>query len=101
MRYEYFCARCGEPFDAVHPLGAAPSTFPCPECRSDSRRVFTTAGFSVRGGTMSVHPASRVRRSMGDEMLKRNRDAADRMRGRTPPVRRVATDYGSGRVVEV
>jgi hypothetical protein len=34
-------------------------------------------------------------------MLRRNRDAEKRMKGNKPPVRRVATDYGGGRIEEV
>lgn len=100
MRYEYGCSnlKCGNVFDEHFRLGSAPLTAKCPKCRGVASRRYTTAGFSVKGGSISVPSGSKVRRRMGDEMLARNRAAGDRMRGRVPPVRRVATDYGSGDV---
>ena len=38
--YEYRCEQDGS-FDITRPLGTAPTSTPCPVCRSEARRVFS------------------------------------------------------------
>lgn len=96
MRYEYGCQNCGAAFDVDFRIGSAPPTAKCPKCGEPGKRRYSNAGFSVQGGSISCPAKATVRRKLGDDMLARNRAAGDRMRGKTPPVRRVATDYGGG-----
>jgi putative FmdB family regulatory protein len=39
--YEYRCDRDGA-FELMRPLGAQPASSPCPVCRGEARRVFST-----------------------------------------------------------
>lgn len=39
--YDYRCDRDGL-FEVTRPLGTAPASIACPECRGESRRVFAT-----------------------------------------------------------
>jgi putative FmdB family regulatory protein len=39
--YEYRCGDDG-PFDIIAPLGEAPATAPCPVCRAQGRRVYSS-----------------------------------------------------------
>lgn len=46
--YEYKCAACGA-FEIVHPIGTAPQTDVCPDCRRKAKRVFSAPFLSQRG----------------------------------------------------
>jgi putative FmdB family regulatory protein len=39
--YEYACASHGA-FELTRPIGSQPPSSPCPECRGEARRVFTS-----------------------------------------------------------
>ena len=47
--YEYRCARDGA-FEVIRPIGTAPASIACPECASESARVFSNpmVSFSPR-----------------------------------------------------
>jgi len=94
MKYQYQCRTCSAAFDTDFSLGKAEPTVRC-KCGGSAKRVFSAVSFAVRGGNVSTE------RTFGQEMLRRNRDAEKRMKGNKPPVRRVATDFGGGRIEEV
>jgi len=94
MKYEYRCQACKKSLDADFPLGKAEPVVSC-KCGGLAKRVFSLSNLTIRGGNVSTE------RTFGQEMLRRNRDAEKRMRSNKPPVRRIATDYGGGRVEEV
>lgn len=91
MKYEYRCSACEELFDRDFSLGKAEPVVTC-KCGGSAKRVFLAVNFAVRGGSVSAG------RTFGQEMLRRNRDAGQRMKTNRPPVRRVATDFGGGDV---
>ena len=94
MKYEYHCRACSTAFDVDFPLGKAGPSVLC-KCGGLAKRVFSAVNFAVRGGNVSAE------KTFGQEMFRRNKDAARRMQGNKPPVRRVATDFGGGDVRSV
>jgi putative FmdB family regulatory protein len=98
MLYGYRCPKCSFSFDLVFSIGKATSTGKCPECGSDAKREFSPLSFKITGGSISAASSGK---SFGQEMLKKNQDAAERMKGNKPPVRRVGTQYQDGRVEAV
>jgi putative FmdB family regulatory protein len=91
MKYEYHCQTCEKPFDVDFPFGKAEPVVTC-SCGGLAKRVFSAINFAVRGGSVSTG------RTFGQEMLRRNRAAGERMRANQPPIRRIATDFGGGDV---
>jgi predicted nucleic acid-binding Zn ribbon protein len=94
VKYEYHCAACLTSLEVDFLLGKAEPSVVC-KCGGSAKRVFSAVSVSVRGGNVSTE------RTFGQEMLRRNRKAAERMKANRPKVRRVATDYGNGDVREV
>ena len=94
MKYEYHCPACSAIVEADFPMGQADLAVPC-KCGSLAKRVFSVTGIAVRGGNVSTE------KTFGQEMLRRNQRAAQRMKANRPKVRRVATDFGNGDVREV
>jgi putative FmdB family regulatory protein len=47
-RYDYRCTSCACVFEISRPLGTPPAES-CPECGSDSRRVFSPLGVVFKG----------------------------------------------------
>jgi len=94
MLFPYQCVKCGRQFDGDWPIGKAPRTVPCPSCGGVGKRVYAGLSLGVRvvGGTP---------RAFGERMKSRNLEAGERMKGRKPPVRVAAYDYGKGDVREV
>lgn len=46
--YVYKCTACEVSFEITRPMGSA-GLEPCPECGSDTKRVFTPVGVSFKG----------------------------------------------------
>lgn len=95
MLFSYECQKCGKRFDGEYPIGKAPRVTPCPACKSDSKRVYAGVSISVK---VSGRAASST---FGEQMKARNLAAGHRMKGRKPPVRTTAHDYGNGDIREV
>ena len=96
MMYEYQCEECGCTSDHKFPIGKAEKTVKCHECGKDAKRMFSISAIAVNDSPVSFSNG----RGIGQDMLKKNLDAAKRMQGHKPKVRRVATDYGNGDVRE-
>jgi predicted nucleic acid-binding Zn ribbon protein len=94
MLFPFMCGKCGNRFDGDFPIGQAPRTVPCPSCGGSGKRVYAGVSIGVRvaGGRPST---------FGEQMKARNGAAEHRMKGRKPPVRVKAYDYGNGDVREV
>jgi len=95
MLFPYQCQKCSKRFDGDFPIGKAPREVPCPSCDGQGKRVYEGMSLSVRVGGR-VHSSS-----FGEQMKARNAEAGRRMKGRKPPVRVKAYDYGKGDVREV
>jgi putative FmdB family regulatory protein len=95
MLFSYECQKCGKRFDGEYPIGKAPRVTPCPACKSKSKRVYEGMSISVRVSGMISHS------TFGEQMKSRNLAAGHRMKGRKPPVRVKAFDYGNGDIREV
>lgn len=94
MLFPYMCSKCGKRFDGDFPIGKAPRGVPCPSCGKPSKRVYE--GVSIAIKVSGVTSSS----TFGERMKTRNLQAAHRMKGRKPPVRVKAYDYGNGDVRE-
>ena len=95
MLFGYQCEKCNKRFDVSLPIGKAPRTTPCPHCGGQGRRVYEGVSISVK---VDGHFARSS--TVGEEMLKKNRQAAERQKGRKAPVRLTGYDFGGGKVVE-
>jgi putative FmdB family regulatory protein len=98
MTYDYQCSECGIAFEEQFPIGKAEKSVPCLECGSQSKRIFTSCNFILKGGGW---PSKKI--SFNEEMTARNETAGRNMRKEhgDGPVRLVAHDYGNGDVREV
>ncbi len=94
MVYEFECEKCERRVEQDFRMGEAPKEVPCPSCGGGARRVFSAPAIGIDG---AINRTS----TFGEDMKRRNLKAAKRMKGRKPPVRTVAHDYGNGRVEEV
>ena len=93
MLFPFQCDKCGKRFDGDYPIGKAPRTVPCPSCGGSGKRVYAGVSIGVRVGGSSPS-------GFGEQMKARNAAAGHRMKGRKPPVRVKAYDYGNGDVRE-
>lgn len=95
MLFPYQCQKCEKRFDGDFPIGKAPrGGVPCPSCGGSGKRVYEGMSISVKVGSFS-RPST-----FGEQMKARNAEAGKRMKGRKPPVRVKAYDYGNGDVRE-
>jgi len=92
MLYDYECEKCEEVTEMNFRMGEAPRTVQC-RCGATAKRVYNSFALGINGG---INRKS----TFGEEMKKRNEQAAKRMQGRDKPVRTVAHDYGGGDVRE-
>jgi predicted nucleic acid-binding Zn ribbon protein len=94
MLFGYECQKCSKRFDADFPIGTAPRSTRCPTCKGLGKRVYEGTSIAIKiGGHTSLSS------NFGEQMKKKNTDAAHRMKGRTAP-KLVGYDYGGGKVVE-
>lgn len=95
MLFPFQCKKCQKRFDGDFPIGKAPREIPCPSCKGTGKRIYEglSLGVCISGVT---HPTT-----FGEQMKARNAQAAHRMQGRVPPVKRVANDFGGGDVREI
>ena len=93
MLFPFQCEKCGERTDEDFPIGKAPRTVKCP-CGGVKRRVYSGTSLSIK---VSGHTSSST---FGEQMKSRNLQTAHRMKGRKPPVRTMAHDYGNGDIRE-
>jgi predicted nucleic acid-binding Zn ribbon protein len=96
MQFPFQCKKCGKRFDGEYPIGKAPRVTPCPSCKGTANRIYEGLSLSVKIGGDFLRSSK-----FGEEMKAKNSKAASKMRGRVPPVRRVATDYGNGKIEAV
>lgn len=90
MIFTYQCEKCKKSFDCDFSIGQAPRTVSCPSCGYMGKRVYS-------GMSISVKIDGRTHGStFGEQMKNKNKNAAERMKGRKPPVRLKAYDYGNG-----
>jgi len=94
MLFPYQCSKCSKRFEGDYPIGRAPRVVPCPFCGADGQRIYS-------GMSLFVRVSGKHSSKFGEQMKARNLEAAKRMRGRKPPVRLKAYDYGNGNVREV
>lgn len=97
MTFSYLCQKCENRFDGDYPIGKAPRSCKCPKCGGKSSRVYEGMGIAIKVGSSFSHGS----RTFGEEMKARNIKAAQRMKGKKPPVRLAAMDYGNGDIREV
>jgi len=93
MVFGYECDKCKKRFDADFPIGKAPRVAAC-SCGGKGKRVYAGMSIAVR-----INGHTSLSSSFGEQMKKRNADAAHRMKGRTAP-KLLGHDYGGGKVVE-
>ncbi len=84
VRYEYGCPRDGR-FDAPAPMGAAPSTAPCPRCAGDAPRVWTPVA-TRRGSDSARRLLERSERSRDEPSV------VTTLPGRSAPARRATAN---------
>lgn len=94
MLYEYHCSGCGATFDMPFRMGTAESFVKC-QCGYKASRSFSGASFILKGGGW---PSKAMK--FNEEQTRKNEEAGERMKGQRPPVRRIATDYGNGKIEE-
>jgi putative FmdB family regulatory protein len=95
MQYGYVCSECGTGTEVDFPMGKAERTVKC-ACGAKAKRVFTNAGFILKGG---YWPSKNMK--FNREMTEKNEKAGERMRANKPPLTLAAHDYGGGDVREV
>ena len=100
MLFPYQCKKCSNRFDGSFPIGQAPRETRCPKCKGLSKRVYEGMSIAVKidGRT---HGQVAKSGTFGEEMKRRNLQAAQRMKGKKPPVRAIAHDFGNGDVREI
>ena len=96
MQFPFQCQKCQKRFDGDYPIGKAPRETRCPSCKGKSKRLYEGMSIAVK-----IDGDFRHSSSFGEQMRERNLAAGKRMQGRTPGLRRVATDYGGGDIREV
>lgn len=94
MLFGYECGKCNKRFDADYPIGKAPRTAPCPSCKGSGKRVY--AGMSI---AVKINGHTSLSTSFGEQMKKKNMDAAHRMKGRTAP-KLLGHQYADGSIKE-
>ena len=94
MLFGYECQKCHKRFDADFPIGKATRMAPCPFCKGTGKRVYEGTSIAVK-----INGHTSMSSTFGEQMKKRNTEAAHRMKGRKPP-KLVGYDYGGGKVVE-
>lgn len=95
MIFPYVCSKCGARREIVAGVGKAPKSPRCDKCKGVCKRVYEAVSVAFKGSGWTT------KSSFGEEMKRKNEEAGRRMKGNTPPVRRVATDYGDGDIREV
>jgi hypothetical protein len=94
MLFPFQCEKCGKKMDEDFPIGKAPRSVRC-SCGGTCRRVYA-------GTSLSIRVSGRTSGStFGEQQRQKNLQASHRMKGRKPPVRTVAYDYGNGDMREV
>ena len=93
MLFGYECEKCHRRFDVDFPIGKAPRITKCTTCSGSGKRVYEGMSIAVR-----VNGHTSLSSNFGEQMKKRNADAAHRMKGRVAP-KLLGYDYG-GKVVE-
>ena len=96
MFFPYQCQACEKKFDGDFPIGKAPREVPCPKCQGISRRTYEGTSIAV-----SIGGAINRKSTFGEHMKSKNLAAANRQKGRVPPVRLKAWDHGGGDIREV
>ena len=82
MRYDYQCEKCGTRTELEFAIGKAPRATVCPSCKGKAKRVYEGTSIAVRIGGR-FNPTS----TFGESIKKKNTQAAERMKGRKPPLR--------------
>jgi putative FmdB family regulatory protein len=96
MLYDYRCTKCNKDFDVNFKIGTATEFVSCSSCGSESKRIFKSMNFVLKGGGW---PSKKL--SFNQEMTNRNKAAGERMyKEHTPPARIEAYDYGNGDIRE-
>lgn len=95
MIFPFVCTnkKCAARVDVDGRIGHPPRNVKCEKCGTECRRIYTATGF--------VMGQKRATSTFGEEMRARNEAAGHRMKGKKPPARLVAHDYGGGDVREV
>lgn len=98
MIFSYECQKCKKRFDGEFPIGKAPRATACPYCKGVGKRLYEGMSImlKVNGANGGINRTS----GFGELMKSKNAAAADRMKGKKPPMRVKAYDYGNGKVVE-
>jgi putative FmdB family regulatory protein len=75
-RYDYFCDKCGITEEHMHGMTENPEIL-CPDCGSKMERLISLSagGFTIKGGTSSIHSREKEnRRKRSEEMGRRQRE---------------------------
>jgi putative FmdB family regulatory protein len=75
-RYDYFCDKCGITEEHMHGMTETPE-ISCPECGNKMERLISLSagGFTIKGGTSSIHSREKEnRRKRSEEMGRRQRE---------------------------
>jgi putative FmdB family regulatory protein len=74
--YDYFCDKCGYTKEIVHSMAETPEIL-CPECSGKMERLISQnfGGFTIKGGTSSIHSREKEnRRKRSEDMGRRQRE---------------------------
>jgi putative FmdB family regulatory protein len=96
MIYPYSCEACKNRVELNFPMGQNPREVSCPKCGKRARRVYEGMSIALKIG--NVFSKGNSTSTFGEQQKQRNRQAANRMRDKKPPVRLSAYDYGNGDV---
>ena len=89
MLYDFECEKCHKKTEQNFRMADVPRTVKCDKCGGTAKRVYNSFALGLNGG---INRGS----GFGESLRKKNAKAAERMKGRTPGVRKVAHDYGNG-----